>query len=77
MKGATYYVFYKTEDMPKFKKYDLMDDIPAVRFSCATMIEDNDYSRMRLQEVADRYIDEGMVIHMRDQWNNIIFETIQ
>ena len=77
MKGATYYVFYKTEDMPKFKKYDLMDDIPAVRFSCSKMIEDNDYSRMRLQEVADRHIDEGMVIQMRDQWNNIIFETKQ
>lgn len=75
MSGATYYVFYKTESMSRFKKYDLEDDIPAVRFHCATMIEDSDYSRMRLQAVADRHSDEGMIVSMRDQWNNIIFET--
>lgn len=75
MSGATYWVLYKTEDMGRFKAYDLRDDIPAVRFNCATMVEDNDYTRMRLQDVADRHIDEGMVIQMRDQWHNVIFET--
>jgi hypothetical protein len=75
MNGATYYVCYKTEDMPRFKKYDFEDDIPAVRFNFSTMVEDSDYTRMKLQDVADRHIEEGMVIQMRDQWNNVIFET--
>lgn len=77
MTGATYYLFYRTEDMDKFRKYDLRDDVPAVRFNFSTMVEDNDYTRMCLQDVADRHIDEGMVIQMRDQWHNIIFETKQ
>lgn len=75
MSGATYYVFYKTESMSRFKKYDLDDDIPAVRFNFSTMVEDSDYTRMKLQDVADRHIEEGMVIQMRDQWHNVIFET--
>lgn len=75
MNGATYYLYYRTEDMDRFRKYDLRDDIPAVRFNFSTMVEDSDYTRMKLQDVADRHIEEGMVIQMRDQWHNVIFET--
>lgn len=72
---STFRVFYKDEWMPRFKVYDLQDDIPAVRFNYSTMVEDSDYTRMRLQEVADRHSEDGMVIQMRDQWHNVIFET--
>lgn len=69
-----YSVYVRFGGDDRFRAYSLEDDC-SVSARFATQMMNDEYSRMTLQDIADVNREDGMVIQLRDNRGNVMFET--
>lgn len=70
-----YYVYVRFGGDSRFRAYLLEEDCSVSNIRFATQYQNDEYSRMTLQDIADANRADGMVIQLRDTKGNVVFET--
>lgn len=70
-----YYVYVRFGFDSRFRAYSLEDDCSVSNLMFATQMTNDVYNRMTLQDIADDNRADGMVIQLRDNRGNVMFET--
>lgn len=70
-----YYVYVRFGGDCRFRAYSFEEDCSVSNLMFATQYQNDEYSRMILQDIADTNRADGMVIQLRDTKGNVVFET--
>ena len=69
------FTYAKFADDSKFRAYDINKGVPVTRLVRATIMDDTEENREKLQELADLNKDKGLVIQLRTISTRIKFQT--
>ncbi len=72
--GAMCYTYAKMDDMRTYRAMDINEGAFVGNLIYCTVLEDNEYHRGKLQELADMNREIGLVLQLRRN-NKVIFET--
>ena len=70
------YLYAKWDGERSYKAFDIAQGVPVNRLIYATIIEDNEDNRAKLQRMADMNKEIGMSFQLRDENGKVTFKTI-
>lgn len=69
------YTYCKFADQKNFSACDLSEGVQVSRLIYATIVDDTEGNRAKIQEIADMNRDSGLVIQLRTPAGQIKFQT--
>ena len=69
------YVYARYNDMKRFKAFDVNEYVTVGKLIYATLIENSDENRMKLQTLADLNKKINLKLQLRNHNGKIVFET--